>query len=156
MTSSPRHAFATLALLALALPVAAQAPSAGEALFSTSCVACHGAKGTGIPGLAPALSGALQKQLASPQGKTYLSAVLIGGLSGPIESKGLKYNSAMPKLGLQDEQIANVLRYISTELNEAPADFTVTPEDVAQVRATSPQAGSTHALRKAIMAKPAP
>jgi mono/diheme cytochrome c family protein len=140
-----------------AASVVASAPAlSGEATFKTVCVACHGATGDGIPGVAPALAGALQKQLASAQNKAYLASVLIGGLSGPIESKGLKYNSAMPKLGLQDEQVANVLNYITQALNQAPADFTITPQDVAQVRATAPQAGSTHALRKAIMAKPTP
>jgi mono/diheme cytochrome c family protein len=162
MPSISRYALALVAMsaitqTALAQTAAASAPAlSGEATFKTICSACHGAAGDGIPGVAPALAGALQKQLASAQNKTYLSAVLVGGLSGPIESKGVKYNSAMPKLGLQDEQIANVLNYITKDLNQAPADFTITPQDVAQVRATSPQAGRTHALRKAIMASPAP
>jgi mono/diheme cytochrome c family protein len=142
-----------VAPLAVILSSAAQAQSSpGEAQFKTSCVACHGAGGVGIPGLAPALAGALDRHMASPQGKTYLLSVLIGGLAGPIESKGQKYNSAMPKLGLQDEQIANVLRHVTTELNKAPEGFTISAEDVAKVRAGNPQPGANHALRKAVLA----
>lgn len=50
---------ALLAALCLASPLAQSADAAaGEKLFATTCVACHGAKAEGNPALqAPALAG---------------------------------------------------------------------------------------------------
>ena len=136
-------------LLALA---GARADTPGQTTFNTVCTACHGQGGVGIPGLAPALAGALGPQLASPQGKTYLASVLLGGLSGSIESQGKKFNSAMPNLGLSDQQVVDVLAHVVGELNPAPKGWSVTVEEVAAVRATQPTPAKTHALRKAMLA----
>lgn len=151
MPRTPLLSVVALWAALLAAPAARADVAAGQALFNATCVACHGPGGSGIPGLAPALAGALGGHLASPQGKTYLVSVLLAGLSGPIESKRLKFNSAMPNLGLKDEQVADVLAYLVGTLNQAPEGFEATPADVSAARANSPTAAKNLALRKALL-----
>ena len=140
-------------LLGLSWLPSAHAELPGQTTFKSVCVACHGAAGQGVPGLAPALADALNAHLAGgDQAKTYFASVLAAGLSGPIESKGQKFNSAMPNLGLQDAQIAEVLNYVLLDLNHAPNSMALTEADVARARASGPTPAKTHAMRKALLA----
>lgn len=145
-----------LTTVLLSVTWGAHAQSAGAALFNGTCVACHGAGGAGIPGLAPPLAGALKAHFRAAQGRSYVMSVLLAGLSGPIESAGQKFNSAMPNLRLRDEQIADLVNHLQGELNQMPVDVAVTADDVAQVRATQPTASRNHALRKTVLTSPAP
>lgn len=79
------------------------------------CAGCHQANGQGIPGAFPPLAGHVAEILAKEGGRDYLILVLLYGLQGQIEVKGMKYNVVMPAFGqLKDEEIAALLNHIAT------------------------------------------
>ncbi len=101
----------------------------GENVYASNCVACHQANGQGIPAAFPPLAGS-----------DYLNAdkvraikTVLHGLTGEITVNGQKFNSVMPALALNDEDVANVLTYVYSAWNNNGTE--VTPEDVAGVRA---------------------
>jgi mono/diheme cytochrome c family protein len=123
-----------------AAPTAAAKPAAGtpgdaeagKAVYMRVCFACHQPTGLGLPGAFPPLAGSSIVTEADP-GK--IIRIVLHGLQGPIEVKGVKYNSMMPPHGpqLKDKEIADVLTYVrNTWENKATA---VTVEAVAEVRA---------------------
>lgn len=108
----------------------APAPQGGEALYGAKCAACHQANGAGLPGAFPPLAGS-SWLVEDPE--TPIRIALLG-LSGPIEVNGQKFDSAMPGLGLNDQEIADILSYVRSAWgNQASA---VTPEMVAEVRSS--------------------
>lgn len=119
----------------LACSVASWAQNtSGQGIFDTRCVACHGAGGAGIAGLAPALAGALP-YLGQPAGRSYVLQVLTHGLSGKIVSQGQTFIGAMPaQTDLSDADLAAVATYVAS-LNGQPT-ASITAEDAAAARAT--------------------
>ncbi len=92
----------------------------GEKLFAT-CAACHGPKGAGVPGLAPALAG---------------SKVVTGPLNGHLNTviKG-RPGTAMQAFGLQlnDLDIAAVVTYERNALGNNTGDV-IQPSQVKALR----------------------
>ncbi|MCX6956028.1 MAG: cytochrome c [Verrucomicrobia bacterium] len=105
---------------------------AGKAVYLRVCFACHQPTGLGLPGAFPPLAGSPIVTEADP-GKVI--RIALHGLQGPIEVKGVKYNSMMPAHGpqLQDREIADVLTYVRNTWENKAAPVTV--EAVAEVRA---------------------
>lgn len=102
----------------------------GLAIYSMTCIACHGPDGKGVPGAFPPLDAS-----TFVTGDPSVSArIVMLGLQGPIEVSGQKFESIMPPLtDLKDDQIADVLTYVRQNwTNDAPA---VTADMVKQVRA---------------------
>lgn len=92
----------------------ALAQADGAKLY-TQCAGCHQATGQGLPGAFPPLAGHVAEILALKGGREFLIQVLLWGLQGQIEVKGMKYNGAMPAYnGLKDEEIAALLNHIAT------------------------------------------
>lgn len=89
--------------------VAAAAPQ-GDLIFSTICMPCHQAGGTGLEGRYPPLAGS--EWLAKDPGVP--ARILLNGLEGPIQVKGKSFDSQMPAIGdqLSDAEIAAVLTYV--------------------------------------------
>lgn len=81
---------------------------AGAIVYAQNCKACHQAGGEGIPNAFPPL--AKSDYLMANKGRAIRAVVK--GLSGEITVNGTKYNGVMPALGLNDEQIANVVTFI--------------------------------------------
>jgi mono/diheme cytochrome c family protein len=100
----------------------------GEEVYQTSCVACHGATGAGIPGAFPPLAGA-----GDAMGDAVTHATIIKkGLMGEIVVLGTTYNGVMPPQALSDYEIAAVATF---ERNSWGNDHgIVTPDDVAKVK----------------------
>lgn len=80
----------------------------GKNVYEANCLACHQANGEGIPHAFPPLAKS-----------DYLNAdhnrainILLNGRSGPITVNGETYDSVMPAIALNNEQIANVLTYV--------------------------------------------
>ncbi|WP_077035532.1 cytochrome c [Pelomonas sp. KK5] len=120
-------------VICLAL-IAGAAQAQTSAVFDRACVACHQAGGKGMPGMAPALAGPLAPILAKPEGKRYLSGVLLNGLSGKIVSDGNTFMGAMAsQAAMSDAELAEVANYITKDLNGAATSFTA--EDFATARA---------------------
>jgi mono/diheme cytochrome c family protein/glucose/arabinose dehydrogenase len=109
----------------------------GTVLFKTVCQTCHGADGNGIQSLAPPLN---QSGIVTGS-KQRLIAIVLYGLSGPVEVAGKQYKAPeisgdMPGIGSNDEfsdkDIAEVLSFIRSCWNNKAA--TVSEKDIAEVR----------------------
>jgi mono/diheme cytochrome c family protein len=134
---------------------AASADASGKQLFAANCAMCHQASAEGAVGLAPPLAGSLRTYAYKPDGtpnttgRTYLSQILISGMSGGITSHGTRYIGVMPSFATQltDTQIATILAYALHDFNGV-TDSIVSPDDVAAARKRNPGPADTYALRK--------
>jgi cbb3-type cytochrome c oxidase subunit III len=109
---------ATVVVAAAAAPEASAAArgaaspgaAAGAKVFAANCTGCHGANGTGQPGIFPSLAA---NPYVSGDKKRVIHTVKFG-LTGKIVAKGVKYDGTMPAWtgALTDAQIADVLTYI--------------------------------------------
>ncbi len=100
----------------------AELKSEGEKVYSRSCVACHQAKGQGVPGAFPALTH---------------GPVTTGSIAGHVDIvlNGSKKNPAMAawKGQLSDLEIAAVITYERNALGNALGDM-AQPRDIAIAR----------------------
>ena len=82
----------------------------GEQVYTQVCVTCHQANGEGMTGLYPPLAGS---NWVAKSNETLIKIVL-HGLMGEIEVKGVIYNNVMSPWGyaLSDQEVANVLTYV--------------------------------------------
>lgn len=131
-------------------PAAIAADVDGAALYTAQCAACHQATGTGVPGAFPPLANHVGRLFAAD--RSYLPAVMVAGLMGPIEVAGMSYNGLMPAFPqLSDDELAGILNHImvawgdADELGDAFSPFT--PDDVAEQRARGLSMNDVHALR---------
>lgn len=143
-------------LLALALLAAVTAPAGaadGKAVYDAHCAACHQPDGAGALGLAPPLAGTLGKRMAFPEGRTYLPGIVISGLAGRMESKGVLYEGIMPSWQqLSDAELAAVLNHVLTQFNaaELPTGFkAIEADELAATRVRKPTSKELRALRAA-------
>jgi mono/diheme cytochrome c family protein len=92
----------------------------GKRVFTQNCMVCHQTTGLGIPGQFPPLVGSEWVLGQDWHGDNHLVKILLKGLQGPVQVKGVTYNNAMPPWSqLTDEQIATVLTYIRSEWGNA-------------------------------------
>jgi len=82
----------------------------GEKIYKRNCQACHQANGQGLANAFPPLDGSEWVQ-GEPR---RLSAIVLHGLTGPIEVSGKSYSGTMPSFGekLSEEEIAAVTTFI--------------------------------------------
>lgn len=100
----------------------------GANVYASNCIACHQAEGQGIPHAFPPLA---KSDFLNADIKRAISTV-IHGLTGEITVNGDKFNSVMPALALNDEDVANVLTYVYSVWSNNGTE--VTPKDVSQLR----------------------
>jgi mono/diheme cytochrome c family protein/glucose/arabinose dehydrogenase len=136
-----RHLLPTAGNLAAELPapqaaylkkIASTGPavvSPGQAIYEALCLNCHQASGQGLTGVYPPLAKS-EWVAGDPQA---LIKLTIHGLAGPTKVLGKDYGLVpMPPMGLDDQQLADVLTYVRSAFgNKAPA---VTPAEVKAVR----------------------
>jgi len=103
----------------------------GERIYSTLCMVCHQATGSGVAGQFPPLAGSKWVNEKNPW---RLIRIPQSGLSGAITIKGQEWNLAMPNMGasLSDEDLAALLSYIRQAWGNKAS--IVTPEQVKKVR----------------------
>jgi mono/diheme cytochrome c family protein/glucose/arabinose dehydrogenase len=104
----------------------------GKVVYDALCLNCHQPEGKGLPGIYPSIAGS-DWAAGDPE---RLIKMLTHGLSGPILVNGVEFKQLaplpMPPMGLNDEQVADVLTYVRANFsNKAPA---VTPAQVKTVR----------------------
>lgn len=112
----------------------------GETLYNgkASCFGCHGKDGLGNAMIPP-----LDKSEWVIGSKNRLSAVLLRGLSGPIEVNGKKYDTPMTMPGLAqnkaitDQDLADIATFIRNNWNNKAS--ALTKKDIAQIRALTEQ-----------------
>ena len=101
----------------------------GKKVYDSTCLACHMANGTGVPGMYPPLA---ETEWVTGD-KERLIQITIQGLSGKIEVNGVVYNNIMPpNAHLSDRQIADVLTYIRQSFGNNASEVTI--EEVKKVR----------------------
>ncbi|MES2475196.1 MAG: PVC-type heme-binding CxxCH protein [Verrucomicrobiota bacterium] len=82
---------------------------AGRDAYMKSCIECHQANGQGVPDTFPPLDGS---EWVTGNPRTLLR-ILLGGLAGPVEIKGVQFNSVMPGHSHHsDEEIAAIASYV--------------------------------------------
>ena len=124
------RALLVAAMLAATMDAAA---ADGAQVFDTSCAFCHQAGGVGVPGQFPRLAGRVGAIASHPEGKAFLSRILLNGMSGRITADGEPVLGIMPAFDtLSDDDIAAVLTYLSG-LDHAPVNFTA--REVGEARA---------------------
>ena len=104
----------------------AESVKRGREVYSELCVTCHLPNGKGVPGAFPPLNPSnwlTEKRTESIHAVKY-------GLKGEIEVNGESYNSVMLPLGLDDEEIADVMNYTIQTWNKGDM---VTAEEVAAI-----------------------
>jgi nitrite reductase (NO-forming) len=100
----------------------------GKQTYMQSCFACHLPDGKGMANVFPPLAGS-----------DYLKAdrdravrIVLKGLTGPVTVNGVTYNSAMPPQPLTDEQVADVLTFVTNSWGNSGEAYTV--DDVRRVK----------------------
>lgn len=94
-----------------------------------NCMACHQADGAGVAGNYPPLDGS---SWATGRPDVF-AALLLHGLEGPIEVKGVTYDNVMPPWDhLSDEQLAAVMTFVRRSWSNRASE--VSPGLVAAVR----------------------
>jgi mono/diheme cytochrome c family protein len=100
----------------------------GKRLFTTICAACHQPTGQGIPGRFPPLAGS-----------DFLNAdkhrairIVVNGLQGELVVNGQRFNNAMPKFPLTDQDIACALTFVYNSFSNSGKE--VSPDEVNAVR----------------------
>ena len=101
----------------------------GEALYEELCIQCHLGTGKATAGIIPPLDGS---DWLTKKRKESIHAVKYG-LKGPITVNGKNYNGNMPAMGLNDQEVTDLMNYIMTawsNIQKKP----VTVEEVAAVK----------------------
>ncbi|MBG6128954.1 mono/diheme cytochrome c family protein [Aquimarina sp. EL_43] len=101
----------------------------GNEIYTDFCMQCHLPDGKGSPNVFPPLAGS--DWLTNKRQESIYSIKY--GLRGPIKVNGKTYNSAMTSLGLEDEEIADVMNYIMNSWGNTQKKM-VTVEEVAGVK----------------------
>ncbi|MDP5157098.1 MAG: cytochrome c [Flaviramulus sp.] len=101
----------------------------GSLVYEDFCVTCHLPNGEGIENVFPPLAKSdylFENREASIKGIKY-------GQKGEILVNGKKYNSYMAALGLADDEIADVMNYITNSWGNKN-DKIITKEEVSQIK----------------------
>ena len=80
----------------------------GKEVYADFCVACHLTAGEGVEGVFPPL--ASSDYLQNNREKSIVGVKY--GQQGELIVNGVTYNSAMPSMGLDDAEIADVMNYV--------------------------------------------
>lgn len=100
----------------------------GGLVYSNLCMQCHLANGKGVPGNFPPLAGSnwlKEKRTESIYTVKY-------GQKGEIEVNGVQYNGVMMRMGLSDEEVADVMNYVMNNWGNSQKKM-VTAAEVANI-----------------------
>ncbi len=103
--------------------------ASGASVFAANCASCHGAGGTGVPGVFPSLA---NDPVVTSKNPAQHITIVLKGLQGKAIG-GKTYSAQMPPFSqLSDADIAAAIDHERTSWgNQAP---TVTPDDVKRAR----------------------
>jgi len=108
-----RTAFVVAVSIAGATRVSEAAGSGGE-LFEANCQICHQAQGVGVVGQYPRLAGRASVIASSPEGRKFMTQIVLNGMGGKISVDNQFIMGFMPGFdSLSDAEAAAILTYIS-------------------------------------------
>lgn len=101
----------------------------GKEIYSEFCIQCHMANGKGNASTFPPLDGSdwLKKK------RTESIHAIKYGQKGEIVVNGKKYNAMMPPMGLSDEEVADVMNYVSNSWTNSNKKM-VTVKEVSLIK----------------------
>ena len=102
----------------------------GRLLYDDFCVRCHLPNGKGEIGIIPPLA---ESDFLYTHMEESIKALKFGGIDGEIIVNGVKYNSRMEKMGLYDDEIADVMNYILNSWGNK-SDKIITEEYVKKLK----------------------
>lgn len=103
--------------------------SPGQAIYEALCLNCHQAAGQGLAGVYPPLA---KSDWVAGDVQTLIK-ITMHGLAGPTKVQGKDYGVVpMPPMGLDDQQLADVLTYVRNAFGNKAAAVKV--EEVKAVR----------------------
>lgn len=119
--------------------------AAGAKVFETNCQVCHQAGGVGVTGAFPRLAGRVSVIASSPDGRKFLSKLVLNGMSGSVTVDGQRIMGVMPGFGqFSDADAAAVLTYVSSlDAKKPPKGFTPAEITAARSAKVSPSDMST-------------
>jgi mono/diheme cytochrome c family protein len=100
----------------------------GAIIYQDFCVTCHLPTGEGVPEVYPPLANSdylISNKTESIRGIKF-------GQRGPMVVNGITYDNTMMPLGLEEQEIADVMNYILNSWGNT-SDKMVSPEEVAEV-----------------------
>ncbi len=100
----------------------------GREIYTDFCISCHLPSGEGVESVFPPLAKSdflLKNREASIRGIKY-------GQEGEITVNGKTYNGSMASLGLEDDEIADVMNYITNSWGNKN-DKIITQEEVSNI-----------------------
>lgn len=106
----------------------------GKNTFLANCAACHQPDGKGVPNAFPPLAGS--DFLNADHHRA--ASIVANGFSGKVTVNGQTFNSVMPAVSLNDQQIANVVTYVLNSFGNKGGELSA--EDVAKAKLTKPSA----------------
>lgn len=80
----------------------------GKEIYEEYCITCHMAEGEGVEGVFPPLANS-DYLIKNPLKSIY---AIKYGQQGEIVVNGITYNSFMSELGLDDQEVADVMNYV--------------------------------------------
>jgi nitrite reductase (NO-forming) len=101
----------------------------GQRVFMQTCFACHQPDGQGLANIFPPLAGS--DFLKADRERAI--RIVTKGLTGPVTVNGQAFNSIMPPQVLTDQQIADVLTYVTNSWGNTGEAYSV--DDMRRVKA---------------------
>lgn len=108
----------------------------GKNTYLANCAACHQPDGKGVPKAFPPLA---NSDFLNAD-KHRAASIVANGLSGKVTVNGETFDSVMPAVALNDQQIANVVTYVLNSFGNKGGELSA--EDVAKAKQTKPSAGT--------------
>lgn len=109
-------------------PVLKESMARGKVVYTNFCITCHLPNGKGIAKVFPPLAQSdylMNKRTVSIKTIKY-------GQAGEIIVNGQKYNNVMSPLGLEDDEIADVMNYITNSWGNSN-DKLITEREVSKI-----------------------
>src|SRR5690606_12206881 len=101
----------------------------GKVVYDDFCITCHMGNGEGLAGAFPPLA----KSDFLMNNRTKSIHAIKYGLQGEITVNGIKYNSAMASMGLTDDEVADVMNFITNSWGNKNAKM-ITEKEVSEIK----------------------
>ena len=102
----------------------------GKSLYEDFCVRCHMPNGKGQEGIIPPLA---KSDFLFKHMEESIKALKFGGIDGVITVNGVKYDYRMEKMGLYDDEIADIMNYTLNSWGNK-YDERITEKDVSVIK----------------------